>query len=61
MRLPYVHHTISLSQNPDHGSLDHTVAKPFRLGQDGCAQTPSGGGPALQSRPQDSLKGVWRV
>jgi hypothetical protein len=31
MRLPYLHRAISLRQNPDHGSLDHTVAEPFHL------------------------------
>ena len=36
MRLPYIHRAISLRQSPDRGSLDHTVAEPFRLGYDGC-------------------------
>src|SRR6185312_5883362 len=56
MRLPYVHHAISFRQCRDHGSLDHTVAKPIRLRQDGCRNA-SAGGRALESRPQDSLKG----
>jgi len=60
MRLPNVHHAISLRQSPDHGSLDHTVAKPFRLGQDGCRHA-SAGGRALENRPQDSLKRFSRV
>ena len=42
MRLPYVHHATSFRQCPDQGSLDHTVAKPIRLRQDGCLGTLGG-------------------